>query len=279
MQQLSGSQEIADLFASTVKILSDDIARLIMETGRLEMSAKEIMLGLDSMRKIDKDNEEKVQDLLKMNVDVEAKVYQLKSASTSDASILDDNAMTTFLFSYSQDERGTMILSSKCIRRFRTSVFGYEFSLRAAFAADTEKMYLSLGLTLCNSEYANLLPFPFRYYLYVVLWDQSNQHKHIVHKLEPEARKSAFQRPISDKNEEYVITKFCPLATLTDARTIYASNQTFFIRIFVDFLHTNQTPFEIIDDKPHLLSQLKPMDLGDEYAAVEWCSFPPKQIF
>lgn len=268
-QQCQAYCEYADLFQSALGILTDDKTRLTGEKEQLGTAIKALMPVLDQLRQHEKKSEEKLNQLFEMDAQMEREIMILKQPdSTIDVPILDDQATVTCLFTFTHSEGG-VILSSKDSHRFRTSKFGYEFLLRVFFTVDMEQPYLSLFLTLCKSEYMNLLPFPFRYNLYIVLWDQSNAHKHLVYKLEPETKGSAFRRPTGEQNEKCALTKFCPLTVLTDRGSSYATNQTFFIRVFVDFLNDGQMPFEVDVDNPRAFSHLKTLAKVDDYAPMD----------
>ena len=271
-QQLQVYWEYSELFQSALRILTDDKTRLTGEKEQLATAVKALMDAMDQLRQHERKSKEKLEHLFETDAQMERDMTLLKqSDSTIDVPILDDHATVTCLFSFTQSENA-MIFSSKDWHRFRTSRFGYEFLLRGFFTDDMDRAYLSLVLTLCKSEYMNLLPFPFRYNLYIVLWDQSNAHKHLVYKLEPETRGSAFRRPTGEQNEECLMMKFCPLTLLTDRGSSYATNQTFFIRIFVDFLHDGQMPFEVDVDNPRAFSHLKTLAKVDDYAPMDWYS-------
>ena len=105
-------------------------------------------------------------------------------------------------------------------------------------------MYLCLFVYLMENT-INLLPFPFPYDIHAVLWDQSNRQSHILTIFKSSLTSSAFHRPTSEMNEEFTISKFCPLQYLTNPENGYVRDGVFFIRIFVDFLNAGCNPFQL----------------------------------
>jgi hypothetical protein len=239
--ELNAIQESSDIMSGAEEILSNDVARIKIEGSQIKTSLEENVRKREELKKEDNENEEKIKTLLKIQNDTEKDVQNIrKTTETSKMRILDNNSSITFRCNYSHNNE----MTTSFLPKFKTSEHGYTFSLRICSTIQSGQAYLSMFLTLFHTEYDNIIPYPFSYNMYLVLWDQSNQRKHIEYILKPDPKSSSFARPTTEKNAEYGILKFCPMEYLTDRKSIYVKDEVFFIRIFIDFLNTGQNPFQ-----------------------------------
>jgi hypothetical protein len=236
-------ESIAICFSAYETLLNDPI-RIKIEMSQIQINFDQNVLRIEELKKQDNENEKHVKELVEKLNNTQIEFDNIKKTSEeNDFLVLDNNSTTTLHFNYS-NASSFSINSSK----FKTSEYGYTFMLRVCSTNESEQEYLSLFLSLFNGEYNNLIPFPFSYDIHFILWDQSNQQKHITYVLKPDLNSSAFTRPINEKNEEYGIIKFCSLQYLTDPQSIYVKDDVFFIRVFIDFLNTGLNPFQLKDD-------------------------------
>jgi hypothetical protein len=237
-------QESITIALSTYEILLNDQIRIKVEVSKIKTNFDQNVPRIEELRKYDKENEKTVKELVEKVTGTQIQVDNMKKArNESEILVLDNNSTTILRFNY-PNTSSFSINSSK----FQTSQYGYVFMLRVCSTIVSKEEYLSLFLSLYNGEYNNLIPFPFSYDIHFILWDQSNQQKHIRYVLKPNLNSSAFTRPTGEKNEEYGIIKFCSLQHITDSQNIYVKDGVFFIRVFIDFLNTGLNPFQVKDN-------------------------------
>ena len=145
--------------------------------------------------------------------------------------LLDDQAKIIF---------SCQTLESSSTLSFKTSTYGYTFSLRVCKTAG----YLSIFIALHRGEFDPILFYPFTYDIVFCLYDQSGQRKHIITTLKADPQSSSFARPTNEKNNEVGIVDFCPLAFLTDRNSTYMKDGVYFIGVFIDFLKNGINPFQ-----------------------------------
>ncbi|CAF1355056.1 unnamed protein product [Rotaria sp. Silwood1] len=247
-----------DVTFSVYEILLNNMAHLQVEKQEIKTNFERNFSKIDELKKCNNENEEAVKKLSETQNNMQIQVEDIKRMREESRILtLDDDSTTTLPFNYSN----TPSFSIQSLK-FKTSQYGYTLGFRACSTMESQQKYLSLFLTLYNGDYSNLLPYPFLYTIYIALWDQSNQQKHIVYVLKPNPNSTAFIRPTTEKNDEFGIMKFCPLEYLTDSKSIYVKDQVFFIRVFVDFLNTGQNPFQSkdnIEDNVELMSETTTM--------------------
>jgi hypothetical protein len=248
LREYEDLHESIAITSSTYEHLLNDPKRLQIEITEMKANLQQNISKLEELKKQDQDNEKNVQVLIeKLNAIQIELDHTKKTHQESKILILDNNSSTILRFTHPN----TSLFSMNSLK-FRTSSHGYTFMARACSTIESKEAYLSLFLSLYNSEYSNLIPYPFSYDIYLALWDQSNQQKHIICVLRPDLHSSALVRPINEKNVEYGITKFCLLRYLTDLESIYVKDGVFFIRVFVDFLKTGENPFQMKDNNQNM---------------------------
>ncbi|CAF1191755.1 unnamed protein product [Rotaria sordida] len=243
-KEFNDIQETIAVTFSVYEILLNNFAHLKIEEQEIKTNFEKNFSKIDELKKYDNENEKALKELSESYNSIQIQIESIKKLrEESLIQILDNNSTTTLRFNYPN-------ISSFSFQsvKFRTSQYGHTFSLRACSTIDSQQKYLSIFLTLHNGEYSNLIPYPFLYTIYLTLWDQSNQQKHIEYVLKPNPNSTAFIRPTSEKNDEFGIMKFCSLEYLTDPKSIYVRDGAFFIRVFVDFLNTGQNPFQSKDN-------------------------------
>ena len=83
-----------------------------------------------------------------------------------------------------------------------------------------------------RGEYDQLLKWPFRHKVTLMLLDQTGNSKHIVDSFQPDPTSTSFQRPVREMN----IASGCPLFApqAVSEREPYLMNNTIFIKVKVD---------------------------------------------
>jgi len=240
-KELVDINESIEMLLSALEILLSDFSHLKIEQIQIKTNCEQNLSKIDHLKKQDNENEKRIKELSDIEKSSQIELDNTKKATEENPIlILDNNGTTTLRFNYPNTSSFSF---NSC--KFSTSSYGYTFTLRVCSTTEYENEYLSIFLTLYNGEYNNLIPYPFLYDVHIVLWDQSNQQKHIIDVLKPDLNSSSCARPTSDKNDEYGIMKFCLLDYLTDTQSIYVKDGIFFIRVFVDFLNIGQNPFQM----------------------------------
>jgi hypothetical protein len=243
-------QESVETSSSACAILNNDVTRLTDDVNNIKTNLEQHFPKIDELKKQDNENGngKSCKDLLDTHDRIEVLLDTIKKIKAeSQILTLDTNSTATLPFAY-RNTSSFSITSSKV----QTSEYGYIFMVRLCSTTESGKDYLSVFLTLCNGEYSNLIPYPFLYTIHLVLWDQSNQHKHIFQVVKPNPNSSELVRPTSEMNDEFGISKFCPLGFLTDKESIYVKDGVFFIRMFIDFLDTGKNPFQLDDNTQNI---------------------------
>ena len=229
-----------DTLSSGCEIVADDMTRLKIEEGQIKTNSEQNLSVIEELKKQENDDEKKFKKLLESQTDMQKELEDIKiKREESQVLILDAHSTTTLYFNYPNTSFFSLESS-----KFKTSQYGYLFMLRVCSTIESKQEYLSVFLTLYNSEYSNIISYPFSYNIHLALWDQSNQQKHIVSIVKPDQTSSSFTRPTSEKNDEFGIKKFCLLKYLTDSQSRYLRDGRFFVRVFIDFLNTGQGPFQ-----------------------------------
>lgn len=229
------------LAISIYEVLSKDHERLSIESAEIKELLSQHQTPLNVIKENDKQNEKHIKELDEKNNYLEVQLEEIKRIrKEGQCLILDFNSSVILRFIYPN----ALPFSLDSIN-FKTSQYGYIFNIRVASTNELQHQYLSIFLTLHNGKYCNLLPFPFLHPIHIFLLDQSQQQQHISHILIPDSESPAFSRPTNEKNEEYGIKQFCSLETITDPNNRYVKDGVFFIGVFVDFLNTGQSPFEL----------------------------------
>jgi hypothetical protein len=243
-KEVNDLRESTEITLSACEILANDVARLKDDESHIKTNLEENTPEIDKLKKQNTENENRVKELLDNSDRIEEDLRTIKNASEDDQiQILDTNSTTTLIFNLPNNPSFSLISS-----KIKTSKYGYVFMVRVCSTTISDKEYLSIFLTLCNSDYNNLIPYPFSYAVHFILCDQSSEQKHIEYILKPDPTSPAFARPTSEMNDEYGISQFCLLKDLTDKQSIYVKDGTFFIRIFIDFFGTGQNPFRPKDN-------------------------------
>ncbi|CAF3845966.1 unnamed protein product, partial [Rotaria sordida] len=120
---------------------------------------------------------------------------------------------------------------------FYSSSTGYKMCLRLYLNGDgnARRTHMSLFFVLMRGEYDAILKFPFAYKVIFCLYDQSNQHNHIIDSFKPDIKSNSFQRPRSDMNIASGIPKFVPLTKLQNDKNTYIRDNTMYIKVIIDF--------------------------------------------
>jgi hypothetical protein len=239
-KEVTDLEENIEIVKSSCESLSTDVIRMEDERSQIKTNLEQNVSKIDELKKQDNEKEKSIKELSDNQNRIQTDCDHIKKATEKRLiQILDTNSTVTLVFIYPNTPTFSLISP-----RFKTSEYGYEFLLRVCSTNE----YVSVFITLCDSEYSSLLPYPFTYKIHLILWDQSNQQKHIMHILKPNLHSPALDRPTSGMNDEFGINQFCPLPYLTDEQSSYVKDGKFFIRIFIDFLDTGLNPFQLKDN-------------------------------
>ena len=151
--------ETIDTLSLGCEILSDDVTRLKIEEGQIQTNLERSLLIIDELKKQENDNEKNFQKLLESQTDMQKELEDIKiKREENQVLILDAHSTTTVHFNYPNTPFFSLESS-----KFRTSQYGYTFMLRVCSTIESEQEYLSVFLTLYNSEYSNIIHYPFSY--------------------------------------------------------------------------------------------------------------------
>jgi hypothetical protein len=201
-------------------------------------------MGQETIRIQSPEIENSSEDCTQSNSEYDAMNAESAVLDLNNVKILHNDGTITFVFTRNYDEMKLPFSIYSPI--FKTSPYGYPFVLRlcSTIEPDNENQgYLSIYITLLRGEYDSILIYPFPYNISFCLCDQSGEKKDIISILNADSNSSSLNRPISERNNEVGITKFCPLNYLTNNQSIYLKDGVFFVRIFADFMDANQIPF------------------------------------
>ncbi|CAF1588594.1 unnamed protein product [Rotaria magnacalcarata] len=240
IRELMDIQENVNLVFSIYEILLKDSDRLKTELSQIEILLNQNSSETKKLEECNHENEKAKKELCDCKNCLEELLETTKRDIEEIPSlILDSDATVTLRFNYPNSS-----LFSLDSSKFRTSEYGYIFTISVRSTNEAEKWYLSIFLTLYNGEYSNLLSYPFSFPIHFVLWDQSNKQQHITYILKPDPNASAFMRPSNEKNEEFCIKNLCSLDAITDSKSAYVKDGVFFIRLFIDFFNVGENPFQ-----------------------------------
>jgi hypothetical protein len=201
-------------------------------------------MGQETIRIQSPEIENSSEDCTQSNSEYDAMNAESAVLDLNNVKILHNDGTITFVFTRNYDEMTSPFSIYSPI--FKTSPYGYSFVLRLCSIIEPENEnqgYLSIYITLLRGEYDSILIYPFSYNISFSLCDQSGQKKDIISILNVDSNSSSFARPISEKNNEIGIIKFCPLSYLTNAQNTYLKDGIFFIKVLVDFLGNGLNPF------------------------------------
>ena len=228
---------------SALDVIANDQKRVRGEEKIAERELERTVQKVQEFKKSGKENEESFETIWKAQQHTQEQLTYLSQVHSKggDTLSLDRNSMFTLTFSFDAKEPS----ASRLVRsspRFRTCPSGYDFVLGVFSTVYSGQEYLSVSLTLLRSAHTSILIYPFPYPIYIILWDQSHGQQHIVYKSMPSPESPSFERPTCEKNDTHIIDQFCLLADLVDTKRAYIVDGTFFIRVFIDFLHTGKIP-------------------------------------
>jgi len=119
---------------------------------------------------------------------------------------------------------------------FYTSRHGYKMCARIYLNGDGmgKGTHISLFFVVMQGEYDDLLKWPFRQKVTLMLMDQDGTGKHLHDSFRPDPTSSSFQKPRSNMN----VASGCPLfvsqTVVEGANSPYKKNDCIFIKVIVD---------------------------------------------
>jgi hypothetical protein len=243
--ELTNADKSIDNVSPEIVTLSNHCTQLRSEHDQTKSTFESMISQINETKKSSNEINEKVNKYEESQREIEKEVDNTKILySLLKTLSLDIDGTITFGFTRNYDEMKLPFSIYSPI--FKTSPYGYPFVLRlcSTIEPDNENQgYLSIYITLLRGEYDSILIYPFPYNISFCLCDQSGQKKDIISILNADSNSSSLNRPISERNNEVGITKFCPLNYLTNNQSIYLKDGVFFVRIFADFMDANQIPF------------------------------------
>ncbi|CAF2384047.1 unnamed protein product [Rotaria sp. Silwood2] len=244
-QEFTTVNEKINIFLTEVDTYLNNSTQLKSEHDQIKVTYDSLIPQRNTVRKILKDDNEKINQHIQDQNEMEKKIDDIKHLQpfTKNLSLDSDSTIT---FSFIKHSHEMNVPFSMYSSKFKTSQFGYNFMLRVCSTIISEnenQEYLSIYITLLRGEFDPILLYPFTYNIYLCLCDQSKQKKHIVSIIKPDANLLSFVHPTSEKNDEVGIIKFCPLNFLKNVENNYLKDGVFFIRIFMDFMNTGSSPF------------------------------------
>ncbi|CAF4958918.1 unnamed protein product, partial [Rotaria sp. Silwood1] len=152
--------------------------------------------------------------------------------------------------------------------------YGYKISVMLFLNGDTKSRgtYMSLYFVLMRGSYDNDLRWPFQFKVTFTLLDHLSPNNNQTNFLWPDTKSIAFQRPSSEMNIPYGISKFVPLNVFEHNENHYVKNDRMFIKIEVDFLAERPT-ISLIGDVGELLNEEELVDTNyDNLPQLLCCS-------
>jgi len=94
--------------------------------------------------------------------------------------------------------------------------------------------HLSLFFVIMGGEYDDILPWPFRQRVTLMLLDQQNNRGHLTDQFKPDPTSNSFQKPTTVMN----VASGCPLfaahTILENPSGLFMKNNSIFLKIVVD---------------------------------------------
>ncbi|CAF4893778.1 unnamed protein product [Rotaria sp. Silwood1] len=199
------------------------------------------------------------------------------SSLDSDASITSLNGTCIWEVSNISDMKDNAVfdeLRSIYSSWFYLFPYGYKISVMLFLNGDTKSRgtYMSLYFVLMRGSYDNDLRWPFQFKVTFTLLDHLSPNNNQTNFLWPDTKSIAFQRPSSEMNIPYGISKFVPLNVFEHNENHYVKNDRMFIKIEVDFLAERPT-ISLIGDVGELLNEEELVDTNyDNLPQLLCCS-------
>ncbi|CAF3341762.1 unnamed protein product [Rotaria sp. Silwood1] len=199
------------------------------------------------------------------------------SSLDSDASITSLNGTCIWEVSNISDMKDNAVfdeLRSIYSSWFYLFPYGYKISVMLFLNGDTKSRgtYMSLYFVLMRGSYDNDLCWPFQFKVTFTLLDHLSPNNNQTNFLWPDTKSIAFQRPSSEMNIPYGISKFVPLNVFEHNENHYVKNDRMFIKIEVDFLAERPT-ISLIGDVGELLNEKELVDTNyDNLPQLLCCS-------
>nr|XP_006815520.1 PREDICTED: TNF receptor-associated factor 2-like [Saccoglossus kowalevskii] len=123
---------------------------------------------------------------------------------------------------------------------FFTSRQGYKMCARIYLNGDGmgKGNHVSLSFVIMRGEYDQLLRWPFRQKVTLMLLDQ-NHREHVIDAFRPDPTSNSFKKPTGDMNIASGCPLFMPLSQLNSSRHSYVKDDCMFIKIIVDTVDIN----------------------------------------
>jgi len=127
---------------------------------------------------------------------------------------------------------------------FHSCQSGYKMGLSFDIHIDerNQKRYLSISFIIFPGEFDAILSWPFVYPITISVMDLTGTKKHIVQTTSRDGRTVAFNRPVSNKNSSFCVSKFCLLDTLLENGNSYVQDGYLFVQTHVDFAASSANP-------------------------------------
>ncbi|CAF1071210.1 unnamed protein product [Didymodactylos carnosus] len=137
-----------------------------------------------------------------------------------------------------QSERQTSVYSPV----FYSSPTGYKMRvcLYLHGNGNARGTHMSLSFVLMRGEYDSIVKWPFNHKVTFCVFDQSGQSQHAINSFHPDTISNSFQRPQSEMNIAFGISRFFPLSVIQQEDNSYVRDNTMFLKVIVDFAELPQ---------------------------------------
>ncbi len=124
---------------------------------------------------------------------------------------------------------------------FYTGRDGYKMCILAYLNGDGigKGTHLSLFFVLMRGEYDNILKWPFKHKVKMILMNQNNSSNNIAETFQPDPTSTSFQKPTSDMNIASGFPRFVT-HNLMGPSDCFVVEDTIFIECIVDTAHVSQ---------------------------------------
>ncbi|CAF0776297.1 unnamed protein product [Adineta ricciae] len=226
----------AETILSVTDILSTDYKRLVSDWDEMRTATEARDVKLNEVRHQSNANDERIKNLITLQTVSETELANIKRmCQDKQMLMIDKDSIIILQFVYP----GAVPFSLES-NKFRTSEYGYVFTLRVCTTRQFQDEYLSVFVTLHSGDFDNVISFPFSYGIRLRLVDLTNQKQHIEHILKSDVNSPVVSRPQDEKNDEYGIVKFCSMDYLRDPQSVYVKDGRLFIEVFFDFLKNDE---------------------------------------
>ncbi|CAF0757160.1 unnamed protein product [Rotaria sordida] len=118
---------------------------------------------------------------------------------------------------------------------FYTSLDGYKMCIRLYINGNGigQSTHVSIFIVLMRGNHDAILDWPFNYQVIFCLYDLINRNNHIIESFQSNIKSICFQRPQSEMNIGYGISKFIPRSIIQQDNNCYICDDSIYIKVMI----------------------------------------------